>query len=72
MVGDLMATIWSAVTDFAGMVFDLFDSVGAIPFILAFSIIGMFISFIILNRAHVISRGSDTAMSSGRSDQSKK
>lgn len=72
MVGDLMVAIWDAVTDFAEMIFDLFSKVGAIPFLLAFTIIGFFISFIVLNRVHFISRGSDSALSSGKSEQTKK
>lgn len=72
MVGDLMVALWSGVTDFAEMIFDLFSKVGAIPFIVAFTIIGIFISFIILKRGEVSFRGSDTVLPAGTVEQSQR
>lgn len=64
MVGDLMETIFDAVVDFGSMIFGIFDKVGAIGYIVTFSIVGLFISFIILNRS-----GSIRNLRSGSSDR---
>lgn len=66
MIGDLMSALWNGVTDFGEMIFDLFDKVGAFPYIVAFSIIGLFVSFIIMNRLNV------TSKMNGKSDSVKR
>lgn len=67
MVGDLMDTLFDAIVDFGTMVFTFFDEVGAIGYIVTFSIVGLFISFIIMNRA-----GSIRNLRSGSSDRVRK
>ena len=72
MVGSLMSTIFDAIVDFGEMIFDLLDKVGAIQYIVAFSIIGLFVSFIILNRLKGSYCGSDSVLPSGRVEQSQR
>ena len=67
MVGDLMETIFDSIIDFGDMIFSIFTKVGAVGYIVTFSILGLFISFIILNRA-----GSIRNLRSGSSDRVRK
>lgn len=60
MFWDIMNAIKDAIFSLGTMMFSMFEKVGAVGAIVTLSIIGIFISFIILKRADAVSVGSDT------------
>lgn len=56
MVLDLMSALWDGVVNLGNHIFELFTKTGAIPILIAFSITGLFVSMVVLNRVGLLSK----------------
>lgn len=69
MFTDIMSALFDGITSLASSLFSVFSAVGAIPWIVTFSIIGLFITFVILNsHSGLLSKTGSDKVSSSRSD----